>query len=144
MVKCGRVDGNPCSCELTNPCVNYMVETIISNILKVTLKEISPFERNELQEFVRMPDAGKYIGIYVEELDNHRRAIDSTEPCIDYILETVISGILRLVMKTISPAERDELCKFVQMPSIGMHIRIYIENLDKHREVIGDVVLNTI
>ena len=121
-----------------------MVETIISNILKVTLKEISPFERNELQEFVRMPDAGKYIGIYVEELDNHRRAIDSTEPCIDYILETVISGILRLVMKTISPAERDELCKFVQMPSIGMHIRIYIENLDKHREVIGDVVLNTI
>ena len=144
MVKCGRVDGNPCKCELTNPCVNYMVETIISNILKLILKEISPFERNELHEFVRMPDAGEYIEIYVEELDNHRRVIDGAEPCIDYIIETVISSILKLVLKTISPAERDELRKFAQMPGTGRHIEIYIEELDKHREVIGDIVLNTI
>ena len=144
MVKCGRVDGDPCKCELTNPCVNYMVETIISNVLKIVLKEISQFERDELLEFVRMPDAGEYIKIYIEELDNHRGVIGSTGPCIGYIVYTVISSILKTILKTISPAERDELYKFAQMPDIDRHIRTYIATLDSHREVIGDIVLNTI
>ena len=83
MVKCGRVDGNPCKCELADPCVNYMVETIISNILKLILETISPFERNELYEFVRMPNAGRYIEIYIQELDKHREVIG------DIVLNTI-------------------------------------------------------
>ena len=144
MVKCGRVDGDPCKSELTNPCVNYMVETIVSNVLKMVLKEISQFERDELLEFVRMPDAGEYIKIYIEELDNHRGVIGSTGPCIGYIVHTVISSILKTILKTISPAERDELYKFAQMPDIDSHIRTHIATLDSHREVVGEIVLNTI
>ena len=144
MVKCGMVDGDPCKCELVNPCVNYMVETIISNVLKIVLKEISPFEKNELLEFVRMPDAGEYIAIYIKELDNDRGVADNIEPSIGYIMDTVISGILKAILKIINPAEREELYKFVHMPGIDMHIRTYIKTLDEHREVIGDIVLNTI
>ena len=144
MIKCGTVDGDPCKCELANPCVNYMVERIVSNVLKMVLKEISPFERNELLEFVRLVDAGEYVKIYVEELDNHRGVTDSTESCTGYITDAVVSGILKAVLKSITPAERDELYKFAQMPDIDGYIKTYIKTLDKHREVIGDIVLNTI
>ena len=121
-----------------------MVETIVSNVLKMVLKEISPFERNELLEFVRFVDAGEYVKIYAEELDNHRGITGSTESCTGYITDAVVSGILKAVLKTITPAERDELYKFAQMPDIDGYIKTYIKTLDKHREVIGDIVLNTI
>ena len=143
MVKCGAVDGDPCKCELTNPCVNYMVATIVSNILKMILKEISPHERNELHEFVRLVDACEYVKLYAEDLDNHRGDTDGPESCIGYITDAVVSGILKAVLKTITPAERDELRKFAQMPGIDGYIKTYITTLDKHREVIGGIVLNT-
>ena len=144
MVKCGAVDGDPYKCELTNPCVNYMVETIVSNILKMMLEEISPFERNELHEFVRFVDAGEYVKIYAEELGNHRGITGSTESSAGYITDAVVSGILKAVLKTITPTEKDELYKFAQMPGIDGYIKTYIKTLDTHREVIGDIVLNTI
>ena len=75
MVKCNKVDGKPCKCELEEPCIMYMVETITSNILKLILGTINQFERDELREFVQMPDAGRYIQIYIEELDKHREII---------------------------------------------------------------------
>ena len=75
MVRCNKIDGEPCKCELEEPCINYMVETITSNILKLVLGTISPVERNELREFVQMPDAGRYIEIYIQELDKHREVI---------------------------------------------------------------------
>ena len=144
MVKCDKVDGNPCKCQLAEPCINYMVETIISNVLKLVLGTINPFETNELREFVQMPDAGRYIEIYIQELDKHRDVIGDVEPCIDYMVETIISSILKFVLGTISPAERNELREFVRMPNAGRYIEIYIQELDEHREVIGDVVLRTI
>ena len=72
MVKCNKVDGKPCKCELIEPCIMHMVETIISNILKLILGTINPFERDELRQFVQMPDAGRYIELYIEELDKYR------------------------------------------------------------------------
>ena len=83
MVKCNKVDGKACKCELAEPCIMYMVETIISNILKLVLGTINPFERDELREFVQMPDAGRYIEIYIEELDKHREIIG------DVVLDTI-------------------------------------------------------
>ena len=144
MVKCDKVDGNPCKCELTEPCVNYMVETITSNVLKLVLGTISPFERNELREFVQMPDARRYLELYTHELDKQREVIHDVEPCIDYMVGTIVSSILKFVLRTITPVEKSELSEFVQIPNAGRYIEIYLQELDKHREIIGDVVLNTI
>ena len=83
MVQCNKVDGHPCSCELAEPCVIYMVETIISNILKLIMGSITPFERNKLRQFVQMPDAGRYVELYIEELDKHREIVGGV------VLETI-------------------------------------------------------
>ena len=75
MVRCDRIDGEPCKCELEEPCVKYMVQTIISNLIKFVLGTITHGERDELREFVRMPDAGKYLSLYVEEMDKERELL---------------------------------------------------------------------
>ena len=83
MVRCNKVDGEPCKCELEEPWIMYMVETIIRNILKLILGTITGFERDELREFVQMPDVGRYIQIYIEELDKHREIVG------DVVLEII-------------------------------------------------------
>ena len=83
MVRCNKIDGEPCTCELEEPCIKYMVETIVSNILKFVLGTITHAERDELQQFVRMPDAGRYLQLYIEELDKEREIVG------DIILETI-------------------------------------------------------
>ena len=83
LLKYNQVDGKPCKCELEEPCIMYMIETIISNILKLILGTISRVERDELRQFIQMPDAGRYIQIYIEELDKHRDIVG------DVVLETI-------------------------------------------------------
>ena len=83
MVQCNKVDGKTCKCELEEPCIMYMVETIISNILKFVLGTISHAERDELRQFTRMPDTGRYLQIYIVNLDKHREIVG------DVVLETI-------------------------------------------------------
>ena len=83
MVKCNKIDGEPCSCELEEPCIKYMVTTIISNILKFVLGTITHGERDELRQFAQMPNAGDYLRLYMEELDKEREIVG------DIVLETI-------------------------------------------------------
>ena len=83
MVRCNKIDGEPCACELDEPCIKYMLETIISNILKFVLGTITHAERDELRDFVRMPDAGRYLQLYIEQLDKEREIIG------DIVLNTI-------------------------------------------------------
>ena len=75
MVKCDAVDGKPCKCELTKPCIIYLVESIVSNTVKLVLGVISEKERDELQTLTRIPNAKRYIELYLEELDKNREMV---------------------------------------------------------------------
>ena len=81
MVKCDKVDGKPCKCELEDPPVIYLIQTIISNSLKLIMGTINQFDREELREVMRIPNASRYIELYLEELDKHRELVS------DIILE---------------------------------------------------------
>ena len=145
MVQCSKIDGEPCKCELVEPCVNYLVETLTSNILKLVLRTITPFELNELHEFTHMPDARRYLELYTHELDKQREVIDdAAEPYIDYVVGTIVGSILKYVLKTITPTERIELHEFSRVTNARGYIDAYLGELDNHREIIGDIVLNTI
>ena len=75
MVKCDKVDGKPCKCELEDPCIIYLIQTIISNSLKLIMGTLNVFDREELRSVVRIPNAGRYVDIYLEELDRHREIV---------------------------------------------------------------------
>ena len=81
MVKCDKVDGKPCGCELEDPPVVYLIQTIISNSLKLIMGTLTQFDREELRTMVRIPNAGRYVELYLEELDKHRELVS------DIILE---------------------------------------------------------
>ena len=81
MVKCDKVDGKPCVCELEDPPVVYLIQTIISNSLKLIMGTLTQFDREELRTMVRIPNAGRYVELYLEELDKHRELVS------DIILE---------------------------------------------------------
>ena len=66
------MDGEPCKCELEDPPVIYLIQTIISNSLKLIMGTINQFDREELREVTRIPNAGRYIELYLEEPDKHR------------------------------------------------------------------------
>ena len=142
MVKCNKIDGEPCGCELEEPCVKYMVQTIVSNIVKYVLQPVTTADMDELQQFVQMPDAGVYLGLYIEELGKRRGELE--EPCTSYMVQTIVINILKFVLRTITQAERDELQQFARMPGAGVYLQLYVEELDKEREIIGDIVLETI
>ena len=88
MVRCNAVDGYPCKCELTNPCVVYLIETILSNMLKLLLDTISNEEREELRAMTRIPNAKTYLKLYIKELDNHRNM--TSDVILDMISDDVI------------------------------------------------------
>ena len=142
MVKCNKIDGEPCSCELEEPCIKYLVQSITSNIIKYVLRTIATEDIDELQHFVQMPDAAIYLGLYVEELSKRRSELE--EPYTSYMTQTIVINILRFVLRTITHAEREELEQFARMPDAGGYLRLYIEELDNEREIIGDIVLETI
>ena len=81
MVRCDQVDGKPCSCELDDPPVVYLIQTIISNSMKLIMGTLTQFDRQELRDVVRIRDAGRYVELYLEELDKHREFVS------DIILE---------------------------------------------------------
>ena len=81
MVRCDKVDGKPCSCELNDPSVAYLIQTIISNSMKLIMGTLTQFDRQELRDVVRIPNAGRYVELYLEELDKHREFVS------DIILE---------------------------------------------------------
>ena len=83
MVKCNKVDGEPCICELDKPPIKYMIETIVINLLKLVSGTITHGEWDELQLFVRMLNAGRYVRLYIEQLDRERDIIG------DIILNTI-------------------------------------------------------
>ena len=141
MVQCSKIDGEPCKCELVEPCVNYLVETLTSNILKLVLRTITPFELNELREFTHMPDARRYLELYTHELDKQQYV---AEPYVDYVVGAIVGSILKYVLRTITPTERIELHEFSRVTNARGYIDAYLGELNNHREIIGNIVLNTI
>ena len=75
MVRCDKVYGKPCRCELENPPVVYLIQTIISNSLKLIMGTLTQFDREELRTVVRIPNTGRYVELYLEELDKHRELV---------------------------------------------------------------------
>ena len=75
MVKCSRIDGKPCKCELRDPHIIYLVQTIVVNILKLILRGLTVEEREELRTVTRIPNAAAYLKLYLEELENSRESV---------------------------------------------------------------------
>ena len=75
MVKCSRIDGKPCKCELRDPHIIYLVQTIVVNILKLILRGLTVEEREELRTVTRIPNASAYLKLYLEELENSRESV---------------------------------------------------------------------
>ena len=44
-------------------------------------------------------------------------------------------------MGTINRYEREELRNAMRIPKAGRYIEFYLEQLDKHREIVSDVIL---
>ena len=139
MVKCNSIDGAPCSCDLEEPCIKYLVQSITNHTLKYVIKTITTADIDELQQFVQIPDAAIYLGLYLEQLTKRR----SEEPYTSYVTQTIVINILKFVLQTITHGERDELEHFARMPDAGGYLRLYIEELDKERSAIADIILAT-
>ena len=75
MVKCNLIDGKPCKCELRDPHIIYLVQTIVANTLKLILGVLNNEEREELRTVTRIPNAATYLKLYLEELENNRESI---------------------------------------------------------------------
>ena len=55
MVKCNRIDGKPCKCELRDPQIIYLIQTLVLNTLKLLLGVLTNEERDELRTVARIP-----------------------------------------------------------------------------------------
>ena len=75
MVKCNSIDGKPCKCELRDPHIIYLVQTIVANTLKLILGVLIEEEREELRTVTRIPNAAAYLKLYLEELENNRESV---------------------------------------------------------------------
>ena len=75
MVKCNRIDGKPCKCELRDPHIIYLVQTIVVNTLKLILGVLIEEEGEELRRVTRIPNAAAYLKLYLEELENNRESV---------------------------------------------------------------------
>ena len=142
MVQCKKIDGEPCSCDMEEPCTKYLVQSITCNLIKHVLQSINADDIDELQQFVRMPDAAAYVRLYIDVLVKRRG--EMVDQSISYMTETIVIYILRFVLRTITVAERDELDRLVQMPDAAGYLRLYAEELDNERAAVGDIVLSII
>ena len=75
MVKCNRIDGKPCKCELRDPHIIYLIQTIVLNTLKLLLGVLTNEERDELRTVTRIPHAKTYLELYMEEVKNNRDSV---------------------------------------------------------------------
>ena len=75
MVKCNKIEGKPCKCELGEPRVKYLIQTITRNTLKTLLGTITGSERLELRAAAQIPNAKIYLQMYLEQLDVNREYV---------------------------------------------------------------------
>ena len=75
MVRCDAIDGKPCKCQLNKPEVIYLLESIISNLLKLVTGAITFEQKEELRVLVQMPNAWIYLQFYLDGLDDHRNRV---------------------------------------------------------------------
>ena len=75
MVKCNWIDGKPCKCELKDPHIVYLIQTIVINTLKLIFGVLLDEEWNELRTVTRIPHARRYLELYMEELEDNREWI---------------------------------------------------------------------
>ena len=75
MVQCNQIEGKPCKCQLDEPRIVYLIQTVIRNTIKLLFGTINSQERDELRTAVRMPNAKAYLEFCLEDLDVHRNMI---------------------------------------------------------------------
>ena len=76
MVRCNKIQGKPCRCELSEPRIKRLLQTITRNTLKTLLGNVTRAERDELRTAAQVPNAKAYIQLYLEELSNHRECLN--------------------------------------------------------------------
>ena len=140
MVRCNSIDGAPCSCDLEDPCIKYLVQSITSHVLKYIIKTITVPDMDELQLFMQMPDAATYLQLYIDQLSQR---ISGEEPYSTYVTQHIVINVIKFILKTITHSERDELEHFARMPDAGDYLRLYIEEIDKERSDIAHLILAT-
>ncbi len=69
MVKCNRIDNKPCKCELGDPQVAIVLQTIVQSIFKLLLGTISSEDVRRLRAAVRSPNTRRYIILYLEQIE---------------------------------------------------------------------------
>ena len=86
MVRCDAINWNPCKCELESPEIQYLLESIISNLLKLVFRTITPEQFQELRELLHIPKARDYLQLYLINLDEHR---DTVSQHILYLVDNM-------------------------------------------------------
>ena len=69
MVRCNRIDGHPCRCDLADPHVKRLINVIITNMMKLLMNTITREDRIELRAACRTPHAKQYLKFYLEHLE---------------------------------------------------------------------------
>lgn len=69
MVRCNRIDGHPCRCDLADPRVKRLITTIIKNMMKLLINTCTREDRIELRAACRTPHAKLYLQFFLESLE---------------------------------------------------------------------------
>ena len=77
MVRCNKIDGRPCKCELSEPRIVHLIQTFIKYLFKLVLDTLTEEERSELRAAARIPHAKIYFRLYLEELNAGRDCINA-------------------------------------------------------------------
>ena len=69
MVRCNKVDGHPCSCELVEEHIQDFLRRVSVLLMKLILGTITNEEKGRLRMLLRRPNAKEYIELFLMHSD---------------------------------------------------------------------------
>lgn len=69
MVRCNRVDGNPCLCDLVEPVIQGFIREVSVLMMKLICGTITNNEKQRMRSLLRRPNSRAYIELYIIHSD---------------------------------------------------------------------------
>ena len=76
MVRCNKIQGKPCKCELGEPRIRRLLQIITRNTLKTLLGTVTREEKQKLRRAAQIPNAKVYIEMYLDEMTVHQQCMN--------------------------------------------------------------------
>ena len=69
MVRCNKVDGNPCSCDLVEPAIQGFIREVSVLMMKLICGTITNNEKQRMRSLLRRRHARTYIELFINHSD---------------------------------------------------------------------------